>query len=288
MFPTKVVYKADKDTFDAILFENDQFATVEAPKWLALLRTFLNSGTPTTGTSSVCMAETISPIDPGQKGQLLLNPILTVTPTSLIASSDVYITTDNVENEYGIDLTPLFSGRRLSFDPKSRAGLTLSQKIHVPTRIGHGAMRERARWVQSEDYLFLFSGSMYGTYAGPTYTAEWNKKLYQIGESDGSPEFIYVKDLGNGVKSVPVMYFPQTITKDDIPFGTSLGEAAALGGMVGSLSFALIDGSLRKTLPYIPPAAAVLSVKHPREQVDRLFLSHLFMLPFRESCMMCF
>ena len=75
-WPFKKEYVKHPTILDALLFNSSfVFAAVDAPNWLAFLRTYYDTTTPPAGTDRpVCQSGTQSSLEPTREGQLLLNP----------------------------------------------------------------------------------------------------------------------------------------------------------------------------------------------------------------------
>lgn len=256
-FPSKRVNPWSVE--DEIVMHIDDGETSYA--WLDFIDVFLNSTSPLEkSTSSVCANSLSSDIEARYKDQLLLNPQIYLANVGIEVQSEITIETDFVLTEYGFYFDDLCRRRRLE-----SIG-TLLAKVHAPiTPIGKRLERNRfgkegrnfkplihketntRRSVQEDvhpdDYLILYNGAMSDRYQGSSYTGFWDELVYVLFEDtpDGALNtFIYADNLGDGMFSIPVVYFPSDIEVDSAglpPLGSVVEDALALGGVYGELEF---------------------------------------------------
>ena len=261
MFPMKNTYQSNSRMFDGYLLENRNLDV--PPQWLSFMNTYLVTGTPSSSSGdSICgmktdvtggnteTATTIeSDIIPSTSdGQtLLIDPsveVLGVTPTfsGLNVQTEITTNTDLVSVEVGIDSSALLARRRQlrlwgGNGPIPPQKSKLLERMR-PTRYA-GYHSRSLQTNDGKDYFLLYLGTVAGTYNQSQFSAFWDGEFFFLGDTQNGPVPVYVYDLGNGARSVPVMYFPRNarIARNDIPIGTTLEDAVAMGASFGALKF---------------------------------------------------
>ncbi|CAB9515049.1 peptidase C11, clostripain [Seminavis robusta] len=192
LWPQQHVYNAQKATFDVILFGSSTYSTLAAPNFRAFLQWFLANPNPGTQCSLIY----------DDTGTLNLGT------NQFEVTAEIGPEVDDVTVEYAIDLStplkPLLESR----------GLTPN----------------------SDEYLYLKGGDLKGVFQGSTFSTSWDQNFYFLnvsfndqlealnaGVNDGSEvskriqdfsdtaqfEALYVVDVGDGARRIPVMYFPE-------------------------------------------------------------------------------
>ncbi|GAX09741.1 hypothetical protein FisN_19Lh210 [Fistulifera solaris] len=241
LWPQRQVY----DRYDlSVIIESDSLAaTGDAPNWINFLMTFYQAAAPeAVSDNSVCLQSIISDLEATADGSLLLNPEVVGTDSGVAASSALAIGTDEIYVNYGIDITFLMEGRlrHLKETIPSTASAN-RQTINHPLKPRWENAQRRLQ-TETGDYFILFGGDVLGAFEGPEFVATWDKNFYLLGNGD-SAEQVYATDGESGLKSIPVMYFASSnpITADSIPLGTTIEQAASLGGIFGFLTVSLTD-----------------------------------------------
>ena len=261
MFPMKNAYKSNRRMFDGYLLENRNLDV--PPQWLSFMNTYLITGTPssnsgesvcgmktdvtggTTETATTIESDIIPSTSDGEK--LLIDPrveVLGATPIflGLNVQTEITTNTDLVSVEVGIDSSALVARRRQlrlwgdndQIPPQQSKLLERMRPTH------NGGYHSRTLQTNDgRDYFLLYLGTVAGTYNQSRFSAFWDGEFFFLGDTQNGPVPVYVYDLGNGARSVPVMYFPRNarITRNDIPIGTTLEEAVAMGASFGALKF---------------------------------------------------
>lgn len=248
MWPTRRFYDLYRPWYDENLFNDSQFATQSAPKWLTFLQNYYNASPSLFSSSkSVCVGNPTSLTAPTREGQLLLTPSAKQDGIAILTQSEVTRSTDEVFVEFGLDLTPgIGIGRRDLYEvaPKENAGLE-SQIVREKLNSRFGRVHQRRRRLADEDdYLILFGGTVTGSYDESNFAAAWDGNFFIIGDSANNSEPVYASQNGGGSKDIPVFYYPNdiSVSSADFPRGTTVDEAIALGGVFGYLTIAY-DGT---------------------------------------------
>lgn len=240
LWPQRRVY-VEGDLRDIML--NDAFlaATGSAPNWLAFLETFYEAPAPeAVSENSVCQQTVVSDLEVNAEG-LLLNPAVAATNNAVTASSAATVGTDEINVNYGIDLTYLLA-TRFRHLKESIPSMAKNQKFKSMNHPLQSRGEKAQRRLQTGDYFILFGGDVQGTFNGPEFVASWDKNFYLLGNSE-TAEQVYASDAGGGLKSIPVMYLASNnpITASDLPLGTTIAEVVALGGVFGFLTVSVAD-----------------------------------------------
>ena len=207
-FPRQTEYKEQAE----YLFGDPTYATTAAPEWLNFLKTFYAAGTPPSGGTSVCGSSSIPDEAPEDSDALLINPTFSdfIDGTHQV-ESEVARSVTKVKVEYGGDATPLLE--TLGFIP------------------------------EEGDSLYYYSGDLVGQYAGPKYSATWDRSFWIMeSETTGFQEAVYVYDMSEGSYEAEVLYFPPSIniTLDDVlalSFISPIEEAIDMGAQYGYIAF---------------------------------------------------
>eukprot|EP00934_Nitzschia_sp_Nitz4_P004536 Nitzschia sp. Nitz4//scaffold15_size197535//39930//45803//NITZ4_001562-RA/size197535-processed-gene-0.9-mRNA-1//1//CDS//3329537667//4526//frame0 len=251
-WPVRKEYFAYKSTYDLVLFDTTlPYATADAPSWLDFLATYYETTTPSSSGSSVCTVSSGTVVEDVDDDKFLINPTLSaIQDGGHYFETEVTSNIDEVFIEYGIDLTPLLSRRRvlqvLEDKPRiSAINVTHSESKGTSRRLGRSPRtRELAAAAHERrlnDYFIVFGGSLLGNFSGSTYSAFWDRHFYLFQDSDGYYFNFYAFDNGGGSKSVPVVYMPpeNPITSDTVansPLGLDEDEFISIyGGQVGTL-----------------------------------------------------
>jgi Clostripain family len=192
-WPIQSEYQANKALWEQILFQNPSYATSIAPNFQAFLEWFLLSSVPDgVSRDSVCRqnAEAESNIQlPEEQTSLFLVASGTVdAPAGMFhIFANISLDASEISVQYGINLTtPLkeeLVKREFEPDPK--------------------------------EYLFLLGGDVVGRYEQNTFAASWDTNFYFLNITGSNAfEALYVKDQGDGSKTVPVMFFPDDKRED--------------------------------------------------------------------------
>lgn len=246
-WPTRRFYSTYQTWYDKNLFFDSEFATQDAPNWLAFLQNYYaaSSSVFPSGTS-VCAGNPSSLIVPTREGQLLLTPSSSRDGIVITVESEVTRSTDEVFVEFGLDLTPgIGIGRR---DLHKSVGLDSKRDAaNVKSRFGlKGAIHRRAhaRRLDDGDHLIVYGGDITGSYDESEFNAKWDGHFFIIGDSANNSEPVYASDNGGGSRDVPVFYYPSNVTVGPVNFprGTTAEEAIDLGGVFGYLTVAY-DGT---------------------------------------------
>lgn len=186
-WPNQSEYQANTELWNQILFENPSYATTITPNFQAFLQWFLQSSVPDgVSRDSVCRqnAEADTNIEvPEEQTSLFLADSGTVDAEAgtFDLTASISLDASEVSVQYGIDLTtPL------------KEELVKRQFEPVPG-----------------EYLILLGGDVAGEYEQNTFAASWDTNFYFLNITGGNAfEALYVKDQGDGSKTVPVMFFP--------------------------------------------------------------------------------
>jgi hypothetical protein len=256
LWPHQLNYNYNPPAWDNFLFNSSAiFATVASPNWLAFLRAYLNSVTPSesTSTTSVCSNRIKSSIEPSFSGQMFLSPDVGVTEAGLsseaVFSSDISLETDLVYIYYGLDRSSAITTRRIQEKINRRLELfNLKNSINmdqgsIDTNTSSRMNHHQRRKTQTEDRFYIYGGKLITEYDGPSVTATWDKLFYVLTAGD-IVELIYVIDKGNGQKSFPVCYFSPlypVFSTDLEAFLDTTTASLYLGCATGEITFTISD-----------------------------------------------
>jgi hypothetical protein len=186
-WPIQSEYQANTALWDQILFKNPSYATTITPNTQSFLEWFLKSSVPDgTSRDSVCRqnAEADTNIQvPEEQTSLFLADSGTIDAEAGMfhVTASISLDASEIIVQYGIDLTTPLKEELVKREFEPVAG----------------------------EYLFLLGGDVAGEYEQNTFAASWDTNFYFLNIT-GSNQFeaLYVKDQGDGSKTVPVMFFP--------------------------------------------------------------------------------
>ncbi|CAB9498210.1 Clostripain family [Seminavis robusta] len=192
-WPVPTEYKANTILWNQVLFQNKNYVTQIVPNFNEFLGWFLEAGVPV-GMSrlSVCdkKADTESNAENPPTGGFEVATSLFITQNasqnastgSLDFTATISLDTSEVSVEYGIDLTTPLKQQ-------------LVDKGYEPT---------------DDEYLVLLGGDVVGEYDRDTFSASWDQFFYFLNITGSSTfEALYVRDGGDGSRTVPVLFFPE-------------------------------------------------------------------------------
>ena len=113
--------------------------------------------------------------------------------------------------------------------------------------------------LNGEDFLYSYGGDILGTFGSATYDASWDRQFYMLTDGVKTTVGTYVSDLGEGLKQVPVVYFPY-LTSVDLSVVGIIDDALAIGGQEGYLVFSASNPSAALTLYAFNPDASIAEV----------------------------
>ena len=193
-WPEQGEYANNEAFWNQVLFDNPTYVTTIVPNFRAFLEWFLSSGSPSDGigetSDSICNqraendATDVVDRPDDVPGVLILADSASLDTDTGIFKVEATISLDVSQMlvEYGVDLSEPFGG-------------VLIEKGVEPT---------------DEDYLFLLGGDVAGKYERTNYTAGWDQNFYFLNISGiGTFEALYVRDEGDGSKTIPTMFFPE-------------------------------------------------------------------------------
>lgn len=193
-WPEQGEYANNEPFWNQVLFDNPTYVSEIVPNFRAFLEWFLSSGSPSDGIGetrdSICdqRAESdatgaVDRPDDDPDVLILADSASLDTDTGIFeVEATLSLDVSQMLVEYGIDLSEPFEG-------------VLIEKGVEPT---------------DEDYLFLLGGDVAGRYDRANYTAGWDQNFYFLNISGiGTFEALYVKDEGDGSKTIPTIFFPQ-------------------------------------------------------------------------------
>lgn len=246
-WPARRFYYNYKSWYDEQLFDDSDFATQDAPNWLAFLRNYYDSTSSISSGASVCVGDLTSVTAATREGQLLLTPSARQEGIEITTESEITRNTDEVLVEFGLDLTPgIGIGRRLrEFSPAQTVGShSRRDPAQIRSRFGlHGLAHQhgrRRRRLDDKDFLIVYGGSIGGAYDKSNFAAKWDGHFFLIGDSANNLEPVYAADNGVGSRNIPVFYFPNSVTVSsaNFPRGSTDVDATELGGVFGYLTMA--------------------------------------------------
>lgn len=193
-WPEQAEYANNKAFWNQVLFDNPTYVTTLVPNFRAFLEWFLSSGSPSEGDAetrdSICdqRAEDdgVGAVDrPNEDPNVLIlaDSAFLDTETGMFqVEATISLDVSQMLVEYGIELSEPFQE-------------VLVEKGIEPTE---------------DDYLLLLGGDVAGQYERANYTAGWDQNFYFLNISGiGTFEALYVKDEGDGSKTIPAMFFPE-------------------------------------------------------------------------------
>lgn len=191
VWPTQGDYNLYMRSYNQLLFQHENYISINAPNFKALLGWLLHSTVPTEAGNlddSVCSTGAGSTVPGADPNALILADDMMIDANSSAVSLEVIISpaVTHVLVEYAV-----------YFSPSLRPFL-----------------RQRGFEARAEDYLMLKGGEVSGTYQGSTFSSAWDQSFYFLNTTDesgeSSLEALYVKDEGD-TKWVPVIYFPESM-----------------------------------------------------------------------------
>jgi hypothetical protein len=90
------------------------------------------------------------------------------------------------------------------------------------------------------------------------FDASWDRQFYMLTDGTKTTVGTYVSDLGDGLKEIPVVYFP-AMTVIDVNFA-SVDDALAQGGQLGYLMFSTNSASVTLSLYAVDPYSSIAEV----------------------------
>lgn len=250
-WPSKQQYNAEPWYIEDELWHIDDGDTSYA--WLDFVEVYLNSTTPLSSNgASACTNTLSSEVEIEYEGQLLLNPQVFKLSVGIMAESDITINTDVAYTEYGFYLEGA-ARRRLGYGARRLSNLHSRPRTSIGKRMKNNraaslATNPKKRSLQYEEYTVIFHGALPSNYDGPTYSGYWNEYIYILHEYGDNNDtvaenvLVYADDQGDGSLSIPVLYFPPSITVDDstiLPFVTLVEDALVMGGAYGELQYTI-------------------------------------------------
>lgn len=274
LWPVRSMYQKYKSTYDYYWLKNSNLKL--PPSYLSFIQAYLSQSTPSRGRNqgSVCEASTVvtsaeflAPTSPAlnpptgspvttpttlhptyrptmrptrqeELHTLLVGPkIIADLPKSITLQTEVTTETDLTMVEVGIDSSALYkqdvSRRELLWNVEKE------QSVPSPGQLLRRLRRPSQQNAKNTDYFYIYLGTIAGEYQNATYTATWDRNFLFLGDAVNGHLPVYVYDHGYGSRSVPVLYFSadRPITRGDIPVQTTLEQAMAMGGRLGSLHF---------------------------------------------------
>lgn len=247
LWPQRRVYEQE-DLYHILLSDTSIVSTGDAPNWINFLLSFYEAPAPEdTSENSVCLQSVVSVLELEAEDSsllsLLLNPAVVPLNNAVVASSYVTVGTDEIYVRYGVDLSLLLDSRFRHLQEVTPPTLnSRNHKSFYDPLKSHAENARRRLQPENMDYFILFGGDVLGAFDGPAFSASWDKNFFLLGNSD-SVEQVFASDAGGGLKNIPVMYFARDnpISAEDIPVGTTIEAAVALGGMFGFLTVSIDD-----------------------------------------------
>lgn len=233
LWPYQSDYDYNPELWDSYLFDSKKvFATIDSPKWLSFLQTYLNIVVPTSSSNtSVCLNKIENTIEPIFDDQLILNLNTSLeTPADLpivTLSTEVMIETDQVRMTFGYNQTSILSdntnnrNRRImekleKYNSRQHTMTTSSSNCqherlsprssNFTTCHEHLNTRPSTRRTGLLDRFYIYGGDMQVEFDGPVVSGKWDRLFYILNASN-SIEPIFISDKGNGQKAFPVCYF---------------------------------------------------------------------------------
>jgi len=256
-WPTRQEY-SNQNSLISFLVESEEYSTIHAPNWNSFLEVYYASTTPPIRNVSVCTSETMASGNPDD-GKLLINPSVSST---VLENGDNYIKieteiareVDAVVVEYGINLSPLFNGRRrlnhVHITTNKRHDETpvtsTVTRRSIPHRYNmshHHVIKSKQRHLVDDNIFILLGGDLSGSYSQSKFDTVWDGKFFSIGDGAGNIVHTYAYDKGNGGKYIPVVFFPSDtpITQEELKKMHSESDAVDFGGKNGYITFSLAN-----------------------------------------------
>lgn len=241
-WPEQGEYADNVALWNTILFENANFVTETVPNFQAFLKWFLPSGSP----SSAAESDTRSSIC-GQGAEAESGSTGSVGDTRPDDNPDILIQLDSasLNSETG------------NFEVEATISLDVSQML-VEYGIDLSSpfedlLVEKGFVPEDDDYLLLLGGDVAGEYERKNYSASWDQNFYFLNISGiGTFEALYVKDIGGGSKTIPVVFFPDEKREDlaklqylDYLFFDFDGVWSESGALNGFLKFSVDEAEGR-------------------------------------------